>query len=400
MLSYALDFIPAILNMIRLSEKHQQHQSTAVNALEFIMQGGAVDCQDIAHSALELLLDHRKIKLQKKMAWLKQNNSIPFALLSPNRCESIKASSSVSLDPSIRFIGFGKLHTSFKPSLARIPEMNPSKLRLTVVTKIVKEEGDNDEDDVDTEENANNEGNLLDISPVNRMQKGHDMTTTTNTTAATPSNRSTPIERESYNILPPPPSAKTAKPAKPAELVSLLDDPIESVSQPHHPTANRNLATNNGFSDFSFSQTNKAFEISQPFPPMTDDLSKYFPASTNSNPRVSSSNQSTTTTAKNHIDFLNNLPFLDNFATRDSTTSQNFSASRSQGTGSSYHSNVMQPPNPFQPTSSNVISNLQISGSKQQYSSPNPVSGLPRESKSLEGKVDLFADFSISNLKK
>jgi hypothetical protein len=150
-LSDSLNWVPIIRQLLRGSERHQTQQST-LNALEYMSQGTAVDARPAALSVLEVILDHRKFLLQRRVLWLQRHQRISFLQLTKTRLDALRASLLVPLSGTAagqyRFPKFDKLHATLKPQTndrRSLPSFDPSKLRLTQVSRALNIEEDGDD---------------------------------------------------------------------------------------------------------------------------------------------------------------------------------------------------------------------------------------------------------------
>lgn len=137
-LSYALDLIPTIRAILQLGARNLQQQiaQSATQALEFMSLGAAVDTRSSAFLVLDLLLDHKKLSLQRRWDLLNRQGAFPYLnpkfndhfelhrkdwLVNANANTNNTSSSKISYEIEKTFPSFSDLHMNLQPPSSAIP---------------------------------------------------------------------------------------------------------------------------------------------------------------------------------------------------------------------------------------------------------------------------------------
>lgn len=159
-LTYALDFIPILRTILRLSQSLDSGsiagKSKQQQAIDYMSLGAFVDPTVHAQTVLDLIIDHKKLTVQRKVAVLLKKNSFPF-LTTPASNRELRAAQyvrtemffSASFSASKLFPKFDSLHHSLNP--LNLTPVGPNVLQLTAPELAVGAVEDrltgNDEDD-------------------------------------------------------------------------------------------------------------------------------------------------------------------------------------------------------------------------------------------------------------
>ena len=177
-LSASIDYIPIIRILLNMCNTNTNNNNLQNQGLDFSSLGPIVDIRPLGVAVLSLLVDHKKLILQRKYAILCKKNfyyylyyqspSLSFDLFSPlNHQKGYKRQSDlirkelftvvtqvgVSHNSGMKqFPKFNLLHNSFKPYGAI--NIDPSKLLLTEPTETFSERRDDDDDNNDDNNNG------------------------------------------------------------------------------------------------------------------------------------------------------------------------------------------------------------------------------------------------------
>ena len=175
-LSASIDYIPIIRILINMCGTNANNVNSVNQGLDFTSLGSVFDIRPIGMAVLSLLVDHKKLILQRKYALLCKDNVYPYLLYqSPSSSSSLFSPSDhpkgykkqselirkelftivtqagvSSNSGSKQFPKFNSLHNSFKPVGA--VSIDPSKLILTEAVEGSSEkrdDNDNDDDIID-----------------------------------------------------------------------------------------------------------------------------------------------------------------------------------------------------------------------------------------------------------
>lgn len=140
--TYCMDFIPILRAILRLSlsldggASGAKKTSKQQQALDYMSLGAFVDPTLHSKIVLDLILDHKKLMVQRKVALLLKKNSFPFLTTASNG-KDLKVAQfartemlfSASFSASKLFPRFDALHKSLNP--LGIPSIAPGSLELT-----------------------------------------------------------------------------------------------------------------------------------------------------------------------------------------------------------------------------------------------------------------------------